>query len=78
MVHGIIFYLFILETFVKISKLPASIAFLAASLKSLTMFEISSVLSRLGGVNFAILKPLLRICGVSDLSVDDIGACPFG
>jgi hypothetical protein len=53
-------------------------AFLAASLKSLTMFGISSVLSRLGGENSATSIPLLRICGVSGLSVEDTGACPFG
>jgi len=56
----------------RLVNLPASIAFLAASLKSLTIWGISSVLSRLGFVNCC--TSLLA----SDLSVEDIGACPFG
>ena len=59
-------------------NLPASIAFLAASLKSLTTRGTSSVVSRLGAVNSATSKPLLRTCGVNALSVEDNGACPFG
>ena len=58
--------------------LPASIAFLAASLKWLTMVGISSVLRRLGGVNMASSMPLERIWGINGLSVQEMGACPFG
>lgn len=59
-------------------KLPASIAFLAASLKSLTICGISSVLNRLGGVYSATSTPLDSTWGVSGLSVQETGACPFG
>jgi len=59
-------------------KLPASIAFLAASRKSLTIWGISSVLSLLGVVNCVSSTLLLPICCFSGLSVEDIGACPFG
>lgn len=58
--------------------LPASIAFLAASLKWLTMVGISSVLRRLGGVNMASSMALERIWGINGLSVQEMGACPFG
>ena len=61
-----------------IDHLPASIAFLAAILKSLTTSGISSVLSRLGGVNFG--RSMASECrsGLIGLSVEEIGASPFG
>lgn len=59
-------------------NLPASMAFLAASLKSFTTEGTSSVVSRLGVENSAVSIPLARICGVIGLSVQDIGAWPFG
>ena len=52
---------------------PASIAFLAAILKSLTIWGISSVLSRRGGVECAPSYALM----VKGLSVEEIRACPF-
>ena len=58
---------------------PASMVFLAATLKSLTISGISSVPKRLGGVNClvaALSMPLL--CSVSGLFVEEIGAWPFG
>jgi len=48
--------------------LPASIAFLAASLNSLTISGISAVLSAVGSV---------ALC-VNGLLVDDIKVCPSG
>ena len=64
--------------FHKKDNLPASMAFLAASLKSLTMLGISSVLNFLGGVNCATSMPLDRSWGVKILSDEEIGAWPFG
>ncbi|KAJ0858982.1 hypothetical protein HanRHA438_Chr13g0607281 [Helianthus annuus] len=55
--------------------LPASIAFLAATLKSSTIRGISCVVSFLGGVKVATSMPPPL---VNPLSVEDIGACPFG
>jgi hypothetical protein len=52
-------------------------AFLAASLKSSTIFGISSVSNRLG-FEYSMGSPLERFLGVICLSVDEIGACPFG
>ena len=50
--------------------LPASMAFRAASLKSFTIWGISSVLNRLGGEH--------PVSGANPLSVLEIGACPLG
>ena len=58
--------------------LPASIAFLAATLKSLMIEGISSVSNRLGGVKVATSTPLALTWGFSGLSVLEIGACPLG
>ncbi|KNA02853.1 hypothetical protein SOVF_214720 [Spinacia oleracea] len=52
-------------------------AFLAASRKSFTTEGISSVVSRLGDENSAVIASD-RICGVNGLSVQEIGAWPFG
>ena len=58
--------------------LPASTAFLAATLKSLITKGISWVSSRLGVEKVAISMPLDRTWGLNNLSVLDIGACPLG
>lgn len=53
-------------------------AFLAASLKSLTTSAISSVAKRRGGEKVEKSIPLARTTGFNGLSVADIGACPLG
>jgi hypothetical protein len=50
--------------------------FLAASLKSSTIFGISSVSNHLAG-EYSVMFSLEHFLGVSCLSVDEIGACPF-
>lgn len=57
--------------------LPASMAFLAAIRKSSTMFGISSVFSLRGGANSR-TWPSWLTCGVTCLSVLEMGACPLG
>lgn len=59
-------------------SLPASIAFRAATLKSLTTKGISSVSKRLGTAKVATSIPLALTWGFSGLSVLEIGACPLG
>jgi len=53
-------------------------AFLAAILKSLTIPGSSSVVRRRGGVCSIYPRPLARGVGGSGLSVEEMGACPFG
>ena len=60
------------------SYLPASIAFLAATLKSLMTKGISSVSSRLGTDIVATSMPLALSTGLSGLLVLEIGAWPLG
>jgi hypothetical protein len=63
---------------VRIRFLPASIAFLAATLKSLTTRGISSVSNRLGVEKVTTSMPLDPTSGFNGLSVLEIGACPLG
>lgn len=58
--------------------LPASTAFFAATLKSLTIWGISSVDNRCGGENCATSIPLALTWGARGLSVLEIGAWPLG
>lgn len=59
------------EETVEQKLLPASIAFFAAILKSLTIIGISSVRRRCGG-GYLVLLPSIA------LFVLEIGGCPFG
>jgi len=63
---------FVLDKFVKIHKLTSFNSISCGESKVIDNIGISSVLSLLGGENFS--KSLL----VSDLSVEEIGASPFG
>lgn len=56
-----------------ITYIPASMAFLAAILKSLTSMGISSVLSRRGGGYLLAATLMLKISFRRGLSVQDIG-----
>lgn len=64
--------------FISLKNLPASMAFLAACLKSLTICGISSALNRRGGENSFSSVPLWLSWAGTGLSVHEIGAWPLG